>query len=177
MPFISDASQKKKLKKLNINIKTKYIVGNQILERNTNNSYNDDIEKGIRCEKDYYLKDYLTHKETKFDSRIEYTFISKDQEDQEYTCINCGMHSKLRDFLDGCPYCGTNYNIDYSEKDLGGKYHYDRVLRTTTYRFITAIVDIVISILLSFKEVISSSFKEICKCLFGSLSHIAVSFF
>ena len=45
MPLISDTSQTKKLKKYNINIKTKYIVGDKILERNTNNSYNDDIEK------------------------------------------------------------------------------------------------------------------------------------
>ena len=55
MPLISDTSQKNKLKKYNINIKTKYIVGNSILERNTDDSHNDDIEKGIRCEKDYYI--------------------------------------------------------------------------------------------------------------------------
>ena len=36
-------------------------------------------------------------------------------------CKNCGMSSKLKDFVDGCPYCGTYYNIDYTDKDLGGK--------------------------------------------------------
>lgn len=49
MSLISDKSHVKKLKENNINIKTKYIVGNRILERNTDNSHNDDIDNGIRC--------------------------------------------------------------------------------------------------------------------------------
>ena len=80
MPFISDNSQKNKLKKYSINIKTKYIVGSEILERNSNDSYNDDIKNGIRCEKQYFINDKLVHLEKQFDSRIEYTFISKNQE-------------------------------------------------------------------------------------------------
>ena len=36
MPLISDTNQKK-LEKLNINIKTRYIVNKNILERNTDN--------------------------------------------------------------------------------------------------------------------------------------------
>lgn len=150
MSLISDSSHKNKLNKFNINIKTKYIVGNKILERNTNDSYNDDIKNGIRCEKDYYVDNKLKHKEKLFDTRIEYTFISKDQENNEYTCPNCGMHSKLKYFIDGCPYCKTHYNIDYTDKDLGSKYHYDRVLRNTTYRLVTAIIDLIISLILSF---------------------------
>lgn len=150
MPLISDNFQKSKLKKLNINIKTKYIVGNSILERNTDDSYNDDIKKGVRCKKEYYKDNKLLHSEKIFDSRIEYTFVSQNQEIIDYTCPNCGMHAKLKDFVDGCPYCGTYYNIDYTEKDMGSKYHYDRVLRSTTYRLITAIVDLIISLVLSF---------------------------
>ncbi len=150
MALVSETSQKNKLKKLNINIKTKYIVGNQILERNTDDSYNDDIKNGIRCTKEYYLNNKLLHKENKFDSRIEYTFISKEEENKDYKCPNCGMTSKLKDFIDGCPYCKTYYNIDYTEKDMGSKYHYDRVLRNTTYRIITGVVDLIISFILSF---------------------------
>lgn len=150
MPLVSENFHKNKLKKLNINIKTKYIVGNKILERNTNDSINDDIKNGIRCEKEYFINNKIVHKEKMFDSRIEYTFISKDEENREYTCPNCGMKSQLKDFIDGCPYCLTYYNIDYTDKDLGSKYHYDRVLRNTTYRIITAIVDLIISLVLSF---------------------------
>lgn len=150
MPLISDNFHSKKLKEYGINIKTKYIVGNKIYERNTDNSYNDDIVSGIRCEKDYYIKDKLIHKENDFDSRIEYTFISREMEDKDYKCLNCGMKSKMKDFIDGCPYCGTYYNIDYTDKDLGSKYHYDRVLKNNTYRIITGIIDLIISFILCF---------------------------
>lgn len=150
MSLISDKSHVKKLKENNINIKTKYIVGNRILERNTDNSHNDDIDNGIRCEKQYFINNELKHTEKLFDSRIEYTFISEKQENTDYICPNCGNHGKLKEFLDGCKYCGTYYNVDYVNKDLGGKYHYDRVLKSNKYRIITLFVDLVISIIISF---------------------------
>ncbi|MBE6159948.1 MAG: hypothetical protein E7157_02750 [Lactobacillales bacterium] len=150
MSLISDKFHEKKLEELGINIKTKYFVGNKIYERNTDDSVNDDVVSGIMCEKDYYMGKKLVHKENQFDSRIEYTFISKDMEDTMHKCINCGMESKLEDFVDGCPYCKTKYNIDYTDKDLGSKYHYDRVLKNNSYRIITGIVDLIISIILSF---------------------------
>ena len=145
------------LKDFGINIKTKYFVGNKVYERNTDDSINDDITSGIRCEKDYYIGKKLVHKETEFDSRIEYTFISKEIENKEYKCPNCGMQSKLKDFVDGCPYCRTYYNIDYTDKDLGSKYHYDRVLRNNSYRIITGIVDLIISMILCFFFIKSTS--------------------
>ena len=150
MALVSEQFHMDKLKKYNINIKTKYIVGNKILERNSNNSFNDDIEKGIRCEKEYYVNNILKHKEKLFDSRMEYTFISKNQENTLYTCPNCGVSMELKNFIDGCPYCRTHYNIDYIDKDLGSKYHYDRVLKKATYRVITAIIDLIISLFLTF---------------------------
>ena len=150
MSFVSNNFHEKKLNKYGINIKTKYIVGNTILERNFDNSLNDDIVSGIRCEKDYYIKNNLVHKETSFDSRIEYTFISKEMEQKDYKCPNCGMNGKIKDFISGCPYCRTTYNIDYTNKDLGSKYHYDLVLKSNLYRVITGIIDLIISIILSF---------------------------
>lgn len=150
MSIISESYKDKILKKYNLNIKTKYIVGNKILIRNTNNLQNDDIVNGIICKKEYFLNNNLIHTENLFDSRIEYTFISKDQENGDYTCPNCGMHSKLKSFLDGCPYCRTQYNIDYVNKQLGSKHHYDLVLKSNLYRIITGIIDFIVSLLLSF---------------------------
>lgn len=150
MALISETYQKEKLKRYGINIRTKYIVGNKILEKNTNDSVNDNIERGIRCQKEYYIDNKLAHKEKLFDSRIEYTYIMDNNINEEYECPNCGMKSPLKDFIDGCPYCKTYYNMDYSEKDLGSKYHYDRVLKSNIYRVITLIVDIIISIIISF---------------------------
>lgn len=150
MSLVSESFHEKKLNDYHINIKTKYIVGNKILERNTNGSLNEDIKDGIRCKKEYYVHGELLHTETKFDSRIEYTLVSNNNSDEEYTCPNCGMRDKVASFIDGCPYCKSYYNIDYKEKNLGGKYHYDRVLRNTKYRVITAVIDIFISFLISF---------------------------
>lgn len=150
MPLISDNYHKNKLKQFGINIKTMYIVGNKILQRNTDDSYNDDINRGIRCEKQYFVKNQLVHTENEFDSRIEYTFISQDNEKKDYTCPNCGYHSILIEFIEGCPYCGTYYNIDYTNKDLGSKYHYDRVLRNNAYKVITGVVDLIVCLIFCF---------------------------
>lgn len=156
MPLISDNSQNNKLKKYGINIKTKYIVGDKILEKNTNNSRNDNIRNGIRCQKEYYINDKLLKTESQFDSRIEYTFITID-EDKTYKCPNCGMQANLQKFIDGCPYCGTYYNLDYTEKDLGSKYHYDRILRSNKYRIITGIIDLIFSLILADSFIRSTS--------------------
>ena len=66
--MVTDSFHNKKLKQYGINIKTKYIVGNKILERNTDNSINDDINNGVRCEKQYYHNNKLIHKEKLFDT-------------------------------------------------------------------------------------------------------------
>ena len=150
MAYIVDNYQNNKLKEKNIKIKTKYIVGNKILERNTDNSHNDDIKSGIIFEKQYYLNNELKLQETDFDSRIEYTFISNELENKDYICPNCGMESKIKNFTDGCLYCKTYYNLEYTNKDLGSKYHYDRVLKNNTYRIVTFIIDLIISILISY---------------------------
>ena len=162
MALVSDVFHKEKLNKNGINIKTKYIVGNNILERNTDNSINDDIISGIRCEKNYYLNKKLVHTEKIFDSRIEYSFIIKDEIEKEHSCANCGMTSKLKDFVNGCPYCDTYYNIDYTDKNLGSKHHYDLVLKSNTYRIVTAIIDLIVSFILSyfFIKVTSRTFNS-----------------
>ena len=151
MSFIVDEFKKKKLDKYKINIETTYIANNQILVRNTDNTKrNDDIKNGIRVKKDYYVNNKLMHTENKFDSRITYTFISEDLLKESFKCVNCGMQSDLKTFIDGCPYCGTNYNLEYTDKDLGSKYHYDLVLKSNIYRIITGIIDLIISLILSF---------------------------
>ena len=41
------------ISELNINIKTKFIVGDKILERNSNNTYNDNIIENINLQMIY----------------------------------------------------------------------------------------------------------------------------
>lgn len=150
MAYLSESFNKKKLSDNKINIKTKYIQGYDILERNSDNSKNDDILNGVRSKKEYYIDNVLKHVETEFDTRIEYSFLGESNLDKNYVCPNCGMSGKQKDFIDGCKYCGTYYNIDFVDKELGSKHHYDRVLRSNTYRMVTGIVDLIVSMILSY---------------------------
>lgn len=147
----------KRLKKLGINICTKYKSNNIILEKNTDNTKNDNIKEAICLEKSYYKDKKLLCKISEFDPRIQYTYIKSNNGENEVTCPNCGNTSKEKDIVDGCPYCGTNYNMEYKDKDLGTKYHYDRVLQGSNYRIITLIIDILISVILSYTYIANTS--------------------
>ena len=61
-----------------------------IRDRNTNGSHNDDITNGIICSKEYFLNNVLIHTEKIFDSRIEYSFVSKQLENKEFTVDEAG---------------------------------------------------------------------------------------
>lgn len=182
MALISDNYQQEKLNKYGINIKTKYIVDKKIYERNTNGSVNDDITSGVRCLKEYYINNKMVHKEQEFDTRIEYTYLMNNKDEEQYKCPNCGIVGKVKEFMDGCPYCGTSYNIDYVEKDLGSKYHYDRVLKSNKYKIITLLIDVIISMILSlvFIYVTSRTFNiyDISKVvIYGLIMSLILYFF
>jgi predicted RNA-binding Zn-ribbon protein involved in translation (DUF1610 family) len=150
MPIVSESFHYKNLKEKGFKIKTTYKNNNKVSVRSSDNSINEDVKNGIRLRKEYYKDDRLLHTVTDFDSRITYTYINQENENQDMKCPNCGMSGKVKDFIDGCPYCRTKYNIEYTEKDLGTKHHYDRVLRNNTYRLITLILDIIISFIICF---------------------------
>ncbi|MBR4178776.1 MAG: hypothetical protein IKR57_05480 [Bacilli bacterium] len=150
MPRISEKSHIERLNQYKINIKTKYNAGDLTLERNTDNSKNDDVENGVILEKSYYIKNKLVNKIYDFDPRMTYTFVSCSEENKAHKCPNCGMSGKVKDFIDGCPYCGTYYNVEFTDKDLGHKYHYDKVLKSNKYRIITLLIDILVSFCIVF---------------------------
>ncbi len=170
-----------RLKKFNINIKTKYKDIDDILERNTDNSKNDDINNGIRIEKDYYQNGILLKKLYNFDPRIKYTFISKDSENKEIECPNCGNRGIVKDFLEGCEYCGTHYNIDYNNKGLGAKYHYDRTIHSNHYITITFLIDLIVCLIIFLIYIKGSSrtfnIYDICKVLIGGVITASALFY
>ena len=88
------------------------------------------------------------------------------------TCPNCGHESLEKDITDGCPYCGTNYNIEYVNKDLGTKYYYDRVLQGSNYHTITLIIDIIVSAIIVFIYIINTkrtfNIYDISKIILGT---------
>ena len=153
--MVSEITWKERLKKYNINIKTKYMDGDKILERNTDNSLNNNIHSGIILEKDYYCRGQLLKKENIFDSRMLYSYEFNN--DKTITCNNCGMTGDIDEFSLGCPYCHTNYNIEFDNKELGSKHYYDLVTKSHGYIFITFIIDFIICFIFSLILVLSTS--------------------
>lgn len=149
MEKITDLSQSKRLKEFGINIKTKYQTEEGIRERNTDQSLNQNVKKGVRIEKSYYRNGTILHKSKNFDSRILYSYISDENNSDYFVCPNCGAISE-KDKVDGsCPYCGNFLNLDYDHKDLGTKYTYDQTLKNRNYVLFTFLIDLIVSIILS----------------------------
>lgn len=173
MSLITENFHDKKLKKYNINIKTKYKVNDKILERNTDNSINDDVINGIRLEKKYYKDGYLIGKVSNFDPRVHYTYVFKEEENKDTICPNCGKTGTTKEFINGCPYCNTYYNIDYINKELGTKEHLDNIMHNEKYNKITFIIDLIISFILVFIYIKTHgrtfNIYDISKIVVGSL--------
>ena len=176
--MVIEKAQDDRLKKFGINIKTKYKVGDKVLERNTDDSKNDTINSGIILEKDYY-KGTLLKRENIFDSRILYTYDFHGEED--FTCKNCGMKGKVKEFENECPYCGTNYNIDYENKELGSKNYYDYVIKDKSYILKTYIIDFLVSLLIVSIYIIPNSrtlyLFDFLKVLVGTIIVSFILFF
>ena len=152
--MIVEKAQDIRLKKLGLNIKTKYKNGDNICERNSDDSLNQNVKDAIIIEKDYY-KGILIHKENIFDSRILYTYDFNGEDD--FTCKNCGMSGKAKDFENECPYCGTNYNVEYQDKEMGSKNYYDYVIKDKSYIIKTCILDFLVSLIIVSLIVIPNS--------------------
>ncbi len=143
MSLISARSKEKRLNEYHCNIKTIYTDGVNNYERNTDNRRNDNFKRSVRIKKQYYLNDYLNHKEELFDTRITYSYKEFDK-NKEYTCPNCGMVAKIEN-NDGCPYCGTYYNLEYLDKELGSKDHFDLIVHNNVYRIITYFISLIVA--------------------------------
>ena len=176
--MVVEEAQKNRLNEYGINIKTKYQVNDQILERNTDNSKNDNIKQGIILEKDYY-KGILLKKENIFDSRITYTY--EFNESKDIKCINCGAISNIDNNNDHCPYCNTSFNLEYTNKNLGSKYYYDLVTKDRSYVIKTYIIDLIVSTIITSLYIINTSrtfyFFDILKIIVGSLLVSLILFF
>lgn len=178
--MITEKLHDKRLKKYGINIKTKYKSFDNVLERNTDGSKIDDIPEGVRICKEYYVNNQLIHMEKEFDSRILYSF-EFHADDKEHKCLNCGMISVLKENDDACGYCGTYYNLDYDNKNLGDKHSYDLTIKDRGYVVKTLIIDLIVSFIISLVFIITTSrtftIFDMSKVLIGTLFIAAILFF
>lgn len=142
---LSDKKYAKRLRDFGLSLVTKYKSGDKIIEKSSEATLNEDIENGIRLEKNYLRGGNSVFKLFNFDPRIKYTFINPAK---RKSCPNCG--ADIDSQSGECPYCGTAYNMDYESKNLGAKYHTDLVMYSGTYKKITLIIDIIISFIISY---------------------------
>lgn len=157
MSIVSENYHENRLKEKGINIKTKYQQNSQILERNTDvNTTNEDVKNGIILNKTYIKNGKVLLVEKEFNPRILYTFLITNDLSKEVKCPNCGYIAKAKEFISGCPYCRTHYNIDYSDKNLGSRYHYDRIINNNIYLVLTFVLDLICSMLISFAYFINT---------------------
>ena len=147
--LLTERFHEKKLKNLNINIITEYLDDGIRKIRNSDNSSNQDVTSGIRINKKYIKDGLMVHQEKEFNPRILYSYIAEEELDKEYKCKNCGATFTPRETTI-CPYCRSNYNIDYTDKELSARYHCDRIIRSNKYVVITFIIDFLICELASF---------------------------
>lgn len=150
MSLISERNHEKRLSDYKINIKTKYSDGNVIVEKNTDNSKNDELTKGIRVEKDYFINNKLIKRLYGFDPRIEYSYINSQELGTDFDCPNCRMITHISEKIESCPFCGSHLNLDYKNKNMGSKTTYDLAIVNKKYIIYALITAIVIATIISF---------------------------
>ena len=121
MTIQNERSQSKRLEEQGLRILTTFWDNGLIRQRSTDRSAHDDVVNGVIMNKKYYRGERLLRTEKVFNPLLQYSFVIRDQMEKEISCPNCGTTGKTADFADGCPYCGTCYNIGYGERKNAGK--------------------------------------------------------
>lgn len=142
---LSDRFYTKRLNEFGIRALTTYFSNGSNIVTDSAAGENPDVCDAIKIEKDYRRGGQSMLKLHKFDPRIKYTFMDATTASK---CPNCGADIDAHSHC--CPYCGSTYNMDYTTKDLGTKYHTDLVMNSNTYKYITLAVDIIFSFIISY---------------------------
>lgn len=116
---ICEEKHVKRLKTNNIKIIEKYkkhLDAKDTYIRSIMDKKIDEISNCIRVEKEFLYNDKSIFKETKYDVDIKYTFLDHLKNDKDLECPSCGYTGPTKDFVAGCPYCQTDFTIDYGKK-------------------------------------------------------------
>ena len=113
-------SNKKHYDRLN----EKNIVIEEVFLKNSDNSELIRASDSLRSDsifglplfqKRYFFNNNCIYVEDQFDKYTTYTYLDHSQK-HNLECPNCGFQGYINLFYEGCPYCGTNFNIDYKIK-------------------------------------------------------------
>lgn len=112
----------------------KNVKENTIYIRTSDGKECDSFTKCPKIERNYYLNGKLLYRETDFDQHVLYSYnTAKDSVEK---CTECGYEAPSKEFFDGCPYCGSQFNVEYNStsRHTSGKVKsmfmdkYDRLL-------------------------------------------------
>ena len=140
MAIVSDTPQARRLARLGIAIRTEFWDGSGIRFRATDGQRRDDVTGGVIMNKKYFRGDRLLRREKAFNPMMMYTYVASGELSRQITCPNCGRPGTVADFVDGCPYCGTCYNVEYTARQAGGKFHGDKDVRDWMYYLLALVV-------------------------------------
>ena len=115
MKTITDKKHIDRLNEKGIVIEDIFLRKNKELIRRTDGKRLDEVFNATRIRKNYFFEDKCIYTETKFNKISNYTFVNYDNDDF-VKCPNCGNTGNIEDFDGGCPYCRTDFNIDYNYK-------------------------------------------------------------
>ena len=148
--MIVERSQEKRLGQYKAAITSCYMSDGKKYLRSTDHSRNDNVSSAVLVEKIYYVNGRPVKKITGFDPRMQYTYLAASPEQKEVHCPNCGYVGSGKEMAEGCPACGATFNVEYSDKELGAKYHFDQIVNGKGYKVKTLLVDMLVSFFLSF---------------------------
>ena len=178
MAIVSDSPQARRLAKLGVTIRTECWDGGALRLRSTDGAAHDDVTGGIILNKKYYRGGKLLRREDAFNPMMMYTYVANGELAREMTCPNCGRPGRVADFVDGCPYCGTAYNVEYTARQAGGKFHGDKDVRDRRYYWLAlaACLAVCLPVSLAFFRATGRTFGtfDVLKALFyGTLVALA----
>ena len=129
MAYFTQKDREARLEKHGVTILTEYSDGGAVRRRSSDHKAEDDVDRGVILDKQYFRGAQKLLQETEFNPGILYSFRFPRLEDGRIRCPNCGAVEEEAKFSFGCPYCGTFYNLEYKQKNLGTREHSDYAVK------------------------------------------------
>ena len=150
MKTITDKNHIDRLNEKGIIIEDIFLKKGKKFIRKSDGSILDQIYNATRIEKKYYYNNKCIYKERDFDKDTNYTFATYNKNDK-INCPNCGNKGTIKEFYDGCPFCGTEFNIDYGLK----RHNINPIkdfINFKLFKFIVILIAIIFTLYINIKE-------------------------
>lgn len=181
MALVSDRPQAKRLKQYGVDIQTDFWDEHAVRVRKTDGTRHDDVQNGVILTKKYFRSGRPVRKETVFHPMMMYTYIANGELTRRIACPNCGREGTVADFTEGCPFCDTHYNVEYTARQAGGKFHGDANIRDIRFYVLALLLALAVCLPASLLIVRATgrtfgTFDVLKALLFGLLAALLVFF-